>query len=37
MVLFYSTMVAMKRQDEIQAPQGLEDYFQPGEREEFGG
>ncbi|KAJ4350250.1 Nuclear SAM-dependent mono-and asymmetric methyltransferase [Didymosphaeria variabile] len=37
MVLFYSTMVAMKRQDNTQAPPGLEDIFQPGEREEFGG
>ncbi|KAJ4305343.1 hypothetical protein N0V90_000874 [Kalmusia sp. IMI 367209] len=37
MVLFYSTMVAMKRQDDTQTPPGLEDFFQPGEREEFGG
>ncbi|KAK3203388.1 hypothetical protein GRF29_112g1144737 [Pseudopithomyces chartarum] len=37
MVLFYCTMVAMKRQDETQTPQGLEDFFQPGERQEFGG
>ena len=37
MVLFYCTMVAMKRQDDTQTPPGLEDFFQPGEREEFGG
>jgi hypothetical protein len=27
----------MKRQDLIPTPQGLEDFFQPGEKEEFGG
>jgi hypothetical protein len=37
MVLFWSTMVAMKRQDEIPTPPGLEDFFQPGEQQEFGG
>ena len=37
MVLFYCTMVAMKRQDETQTPPGLEDFFHPGERQEFGG
>lgn len=37
MVLFYCTMVAMKRQDDTQTPPGLEDIFQPGEKEEFGG
>jgi hypothetical protein len=37
MVLFYCTVVAMKRQDWIPAPQGLQDFFQPGEKEEFGG
>ncbi len=37
MVLFYCTLVAMKRQDEVPTPPGLDDYFQPGEKEEFGG
>ncbi|KAK7180285.1 hypothetical protein PSPO01_13701 [Paraphaeosphaeria sporulosa] len=37
MVLFWSTMVAMKRQDDTQTPPGLEDFFQPGEQQEFGG
>ncbi|OCK83881.1 hypothetical protein K432DRAFT_379096 [Lepidopterella palustris CBS 459.81] len=37
MVLFYCTAVAMKRQDRVTTPQGLEDFFQPGEKEEFGG
>lgn len=37
MVLFYCTAVALKRQDHTPTPQGLEDYFQPGEKEEFGG
>lgn len=37
MVLFYCTAVAMKRQDHVTTPQGLEDYFQQGEKEEFGG
>lgn len=37
MVLFYCTLVALKRQDDVQAPKGLDDYFQPGEKEEFGG
>jgi hypothetical protein len=37
MVLFYCTVVAMKRQDLVPTPQGLEDFFQPGEKEEFGG
>lgn len=37
MVLFYCTVVAMKRQDSVPTPQGLEDFFQPGEKEEFGG
>jgi hypothetical protein len=37
MVLFYCTAVAMKRQDHIQTPQGLEDFFQPGEKIEFSG
>ncbi|KAF1978659.1 hypothetical protein BU23DRAFT_449368 [Bimuria novae-zelandiae CBS 107.79] len=32
-----TTMVAMKRQDDTPTPPGLEDFFQPGEREEFGG
>ncbi|OAG08337.1 uncharacterized protein CC84DRAFT_1086894 [Paraphaeosphaeria sporulosa] len=31
------TMVAMKRQDDTQTPPGLEDFFQPGEQQEFGG
>lgn len=37
MVLFFCTAVAMKRQDWVQSPQGLQDFFQPGEEEEFGG
>jgi len=37
MVLFYCTAVAMKRQDKVQTPQGLEDFFQPGEKIEFSG
>lgn len=37
MVLFYCTVVAMKRQDHVPTPQGLEDFFQPGEKEEYGG
>jgi hypothetical protein len=37
MVLFYCTAVALKRQDHTPTPQGLEDYFQPGEKEEYGG
>ncbi|KAF2085042.1 hypothetical protein K490DRAFT_68242 [Saccharata proteae CBS 121410] len=34
MVLFYCTIVAMKRHDRV--PSMLEDYFQPGEKQEFG-
>jgi hypothetical protein len=37
MVLFYCTMVAMKRQDEVPTPAGLDDFFQPGETQEYGG
>ncbi|KAF2644655.1 hypothetical protein P280DRAFT_514124 [Massarina eburnea CBS 473.64] len=37
MVLLYCTMSAMKRQDNYPTAAGLEDFFQPGEKEEFGG
>jgi hypothetical protein len=37
MVLFFSTFVAMKTQDWVATPQGLEDYFTPGEIQEYGG
>jgi hypothetical protein len=37
MVLFYCTVVAMKKQDWVTAPQGLEDFFRPGEEQEYGG
>lgn len=37
MVLFYCTLVAMKRQDQVTIPDGLDDFFQPGEDQEFGG
>jgi hypothetical protein len=37
MVLFYCTAVAMKRQDENGIPEGLEDFFDPGEKMEFSG
>lgn len=37
MVLFYCTIVAMKCQDRVQKAPGLEDFFAPGEEEEFGG
>ncbi|ORY17790.1 hypothetical protein BCR34DRAFT_596663 [Clohesyomyces aquaticus] len=37
MVLFYCSVVAMKRQDFVTTPPGLEDIFAPGEKEEFGG
>lgn len=35
MVLFYCTAVAMKRQDEYGIGEGLEDFFDPGEKMEF--
>lgn len=35
MVLFFCVLVALKRQDEKHSE--LEDFFQPGEKEEFGG
>jgi hypothetical protein len=35
MVLFYCTAVAMKRQDETGIAEGLEDFFDPGEKIEF--
>ncbi|KAJ4377701.1 hypothetical protein N0V83_000530 [Neocucurbitaria cava] len=37
MVLFYCTAVAMKRQDENGIADGLEDFFNPGEKLEFSG
>ena len=37
MVLFFCTLTAMKRQDEAPIAQGMEDFFQPGEKEEYGG
>jgi len=37
MVLFYCTVVAMKRQDQHGVPNGLDDFFQPGENMEFSG
>jgi hypothetical protein len=37
MVLFYCTLVAMKVQDQVTKTPGLDDFFQPGEKEEFGG
>ena len=37
MVLFYCTVVAMKRQDQVTTSPGMEDFFQPGEKEEYGG
>jgi hypothetical protein len=37
MVLFYCTLVAMKVQDQVTITPGLDDFFQPGEKEEFGG
>ncbi|KAF2852840.1 hypothetical protein T440DRAFT_20297 [Plenodomus tracheiphilus IPT5] len=37
MVLFYCTVVAMKRQDQTGIPEGLDDFFQPGEKMEFSG
>lgn len=37
MVLFYCTLVAMKVQDQVTTTPGLDDFFQPGEKEEFGG
>jgi hypothetical protein len=37
MVLFYCTAVAMKRQDEHGIAEGLEDFFDPGEKMEFSG
>lgn len=37
MVLFYCTVVAMKRQDQTGIPNGLDDFFQPGEKMEFSG
>jgi hypothetical protein len=37
MVLFYCTAVAMKRQDENGIADGLEDFFDPGEKMEFSG
>ncbi|KAH9872050.1 hypothetical protein J1614_006310 [Plenodomus biglobosus] len=37
MVLFYCTVVAMKRQDQNGIPGGLDDFFQPGEKMEFSG
>ncbi|KAI8936850.1 hypothetical protein NX059_006087 [Plenodomus lindquistii] len=37
MVLFYCTVVAMKRQDQNGTPEGLDDFFQPGEKMEFSG
>ncbi|KAF2133226.1 hypothetical protein P153DRAFT_372890 [Dothidotthia symphoricarpi CBS 119687] len=37
MVLFYCTVVAMKRQDQSGIADGLEDFFTPGERIEFSG
>jgi hypothetical protein len=35
MVLFYCTAVAMKHQDETGIAEGLEDFFDPGEKIEF--
>jgi hypothetical protein len=37
MVLFYCTAVAMKRQDQAGIAEGLEDFFDPGEKREFAG
>jgi hypothetical protein len=37
MVLFYCTLVALKRQDDVPVSSALDDFFQPGEKEEFGG
>ena len=37
MVLFYCTAVAMKRQDQNGISDGLEDFFEPGEKMEFSG
>jgi hypothetical protein len=37
MVLFYCTAVAMKRQDHNSTAEGLEDFFDPGEKREFSG
>jgi hypothetical protein len=37
MVLFYCTAVAMKRQDQNGIADGLEDFFEPGEKMEFSG
>jgi hypothetical protein len=38
MVLFYCTAVAMKRQDHhTSTVEGLEDFFDPGEKREFSG
>lgn len=37
MVLFFCTAVAMKRQDDQGIDEGLDDFFQPGEKIEFSG
>jgi len=37
MVLLYCTMLAMKCQDQVPVSHNLEDRFQPGEKQEFGG
>lgn len=37
MVLFFCTVVALKRQDAVEIPLGVEDFFQHGEDIEFSG